>query len=332
MARQATPFTLEHRRQLLDNGYVMVPGLIDPATIASVREELHGVVSAAVRQLQAAGRIADAFATEDFDHQLARIALRDLALAREVIARIHGDKGEGGHMGPAIFQLLSHPRLLDAIEAVVGPEIIGSSVYRIRPKAPGLDRGAVPWHQDSGYLLSHCDRELIITCWIPLVDATVENGCLYVLPDAHRRGILPHHSGGNANYLVILDEDLPADIQPVPVPVPRGGVLFMTNLMPHASFVNRSDHMRWSIDLRYQSASVPNNIGKLPGNIDPDGPKVEIACYPPEADFVLRSPSRPEKVIRTWEQLKALRDEYFAHRHELQSFGGRWTPVPGGRR
>lgn len=331
MPSLSASITPAQRTQLLDHGYLVVPELIDLATIDAVRHELHAVVSAIVNDLRAAGRIPNAFAHEDFDHQLARIARQDMALAREVIARVHGDKGEGGHMGPAIFQLLSHPRLLNAIEAIVGPEIIGSSVYRIRPKAPGLDKGAVPWHQDSGYLLSHCDKELIVTCWIPLVDATIDNGCLYVLPDAHKRGILTHHTGGPAGYLVIQDEDLPADLQPIPVPVPKGGVLMMTNLTPHASFLNQSDHMRWSIDLRYQGAGAPHNVDKLPGDIDPAGPAVEIACYPPEADFVLRSPSRPEKEVRTWEQLKAVRDEYFEHRHELKSFGGRWKPVTAAR-
>ena len=316
------------RQQLLDEGYVAVPALIDDATIEAVREEIHEVVSAIARDLHVEGKLPSAYSEAGFDRQLAEIGAYDMDLAIELINRIHGDKGEGGHMGPAIFDLLSHPRLLEAIESLVGPEIIGSSVYRIRPKAPGYEKGAVPWHQDSGYLLGHCDKELIITCWIPLIDADVENGCLYVIPGAHRRGILRHHGGGPSGYLVILDEDLPDDLRQVAVPVPRGGVLFMTNLTPHSSYQNRTDHVRWSIDLRYQNATVPDNVDKLPGDIDPDGPEVEIACFPPEADFVLRSPANPDREIRNWKQLKALRDDYFAHRSELGKFPGRWKPAP----
>ena len=55
-----------------------------------------------------------------------------------------------------------------------------------RPKLPKLGRGDVPWHQDSGYVAAHCDKQLIITCWIPLVDATPENGCVQILPRTHR--------------------------------------------------------------------------------------------------------------------------------------------------
>ena len=43
-----------------------------------------------------------------------------------------------------------------------------------------------------------------------------------------------------------------------------GSVLFMTNLTPHASFENNTDIVRWSVDLRYQDAEIPNNMTKTP--------------------------------------------------------------------
>jgi phytanoyl-CoA hydroxylase len=176
--------------------------------------------------------------------------------------------------------------------------------------------------------MGHCDRELIITCWIPLIDADVENGCLYVIPDAHKGGILEHYLGGPSGYLVIQDEDLPETAAPIPVPVPKGGVLIMTNLTPHSSYMNNADHVRWSIDLRYQGAGAPNNVDKLPADIDPDGPEVEIACYPPEADFVLRSPSHPESEVGDWKHLKKIRDDYFAGHKDLRVGGHRWKCRP----
>ncbi len=312
-------------RQLRDRGYLLVPDLIDEATIEAVRSELHEIVDDVARRLHAEGKLPEAYSDAGFDRQLAKIAQHDLDAAREVIALIKGGQGAGELVGPATYDLLTHPRLLDAVESIVGPEIIGSSVYRLRPKAPGLQSGAVPWHQDSGYLLSHCDDQLIVTCWIPLIDATLENGCLHVIPDAHKGGILRHHTGGPSGFLVVLDDDLPEDLEPIAIPVPKGGVLFLTNLTPHASYLNNSDHMRWSLDLRYQSPDVPHNIDKHPSDIDPDGPEIEIACYPPEADFILRSPSHPEREVRSWKKLKKIRDEYFARRSELRVHMRRWS-------
>ena len=171
-------------------------------------------------------------------------------------------KGGGGFKGQAMLDFLRHPPLVSCIESLVGPEIVGSSVYRVRPKAPGYTRGAVPWHQDSGYFLSHCDKSLIVTCWIPLVDATIDNGCI-VLPKSHHNGVVRHYTGGQGDYLEIAQEDLPART-PVAVEMGAGSVLFMTNLTPHASFENKTDIVRWSVDLRYQDPEVPHNIDERP--------------------------------------------------------------------
>jgi len=304
----------EQFAQFDDLGYVMVPDVFDPGDLDPLRDEIAGLVDVHARELIDEGKLDPEwrFADESFETQLARITAADVDAGREVMARIKG-KGGGGHCGPAMFDVIRHEKLLNAIEDFIGPEIVGSSVYRIRPKVPKISDGVVPWHQDSGYLLKHCDTYLIVTCWIPLVPATAENGCLQVLPGVHRNGIIRHFKGGNAGFLVIVNDDLPDDVEPVTVEVPLGGVLFMTNLTPHQSIPNTTGGVRWSIDLRYQSASLPNNIGIEPEElaaIVADDPEVEIACYPPEADFVIRSPSHPEREIRTVEQFSGLRARY----------------------
>ena len=68
---------------------------------------------------------------------------------------------DGQLSGPAFFNLICHPKLLDIAEQLCGPELIGSSVYRLRPKVPDHKRSPVPWHQDSGILrtvLRRCTR------------------------------------------------------------------------------------------------------------------------------------------------------------------------------
>jgi len=77
----------------------------------------------------------------------------------------------------------------------------------------------------------------------------------------------------------------------------------MTNRTPHCSTPNYSDHIRWSLDLRYQSADVPSNVGLWPATLDAEGKadasfyeKGNVACYPPEADFLVHSRRTPELV------------------------------------
>ena len=108
--------------------------------------------------------------------------------------------------GRGIFGLLTNPKLLDVAGSLVGPEIIGSSAYRLRPKVPGFAHGVVPWHQDSGYFEDYCDASLIVTVWIPFVDATPERGCLRVMPGVHRGEVFAHRRHDLGKYLVIEEE------------------------------------------------------------------------------------------------------------------------------
>jgi ectoine hydroxylase-related dioxygenase (phytanoyl-CoA dioxygenase family) len=179
----------------------------------------------------------------------------------------------------------------------------------------------VPWHQDSAYFEPYCDQSLVLTVWLPLVDANAENGCLWVIPRAHHGEVIPHHRSSN-DYLEIGETDLPPG-EAICAEVPKGGVLLLTNRTPHASFENRSDHVRWSMDLRYQSAALPTNarINRLEGEVvGTDEGEVPVACYPPEADFLVRSRTRPEQVIQTAEAFAELRTQ-----HQGRPVSNRWN-------
>lgn len=286
-------------------GYLMVPDVFTPMDLMPLREELSEVVDITAKLLKEENKLSDTYENLPFERRLAAIWRE----SEEILYPILG-KGGGGYSGRELFYLITNQKLLRYIEGFVGEEIVGSSVYRIRPKIPFMDRGIVPWHQDSGYFESHCDDDLIVTVWLPLVDATPENGCLQVLPRAHKQGVLRHWTNGPNGYLVIKDGDLPLVSNPETVPVPLGGALFMSNLTPHCSTENTSDVVRWSLDLRYQNAKVPNNVGEAPENFNRNRSTSEIACYPPEADFVVQSRTDPEKVTSTPSAFDKLRQSY----------------------
>ncbi len=286
-------------------GYLMVPDVFNPVDLTPLREELNSVVDVTANRLKKENKLSDLYEDLPFEQRLASIWRE----CEEILHPILGSGG-GGYSGKELFSLITNQKLLRYIEGFVGEEIVGSSVYRIRPKIPFMDRGVVPWHQDSGYFESHCDDDLIVTVWLPLVDATPENGCLQVLPKVHKKGVLRHWTNGPNGYLVIDDGDLPSLSKTETVPVPLGGVLFMSNLTPHCSTANTSDVVRWSLDLRYQNGKVPNNVGEAPENFNRDRPTSEIACYPPEADFVVQSRKEPEKVTSTPHAFDKLRQSY----------------------
>ena len=298
------PLTPQQVQFFHEEGYIIVPDVFDPADLEPLRQELHAEIGKKTRELKSAGKLTDLHDDLDFDHQLAALHRDSKENGETLIRHLEGLRGGGFH-APEMFDLISNPKMLAAVGSLLGTEeIVASSVYRIRPKLPNLGRGVVPWHQDSGYFASHCDNHLIVTCWVPLVDANVENGCMQILPRTHLGKVATHHTGGNAGFLVIKDENLPDDPRKsITAACPRGGVVFMTNRTPHCSTPNYSNHIRWSMDLRYQSATVPNNVGLWPESLDAAGKadeafyeKGNVACYPPEADFLVSSKLTPELV------------------------------------
>lgn len=293
--------TQEQINTFHQEGYLVIPNLFDDADLQPAIDDLSAEIDRQAHELVAAGALSQTYEREGFETRLTRISAETDQVYRSIMA---GKLSLSG-----IFSLLSNPRLLDTIESLVGPEIIASSVYRLRPKMPGLARGVVPWHQDSAFFEPYCDQSLIVTVWIPLVDATPERGCMQVLPRVHHGEVVPHHRPADSasGLLEIVPEHLP-DGQVVTTPVMKGGVLLLTNRTPHRSIENHTDVIRWSMDLRYQSASLPTNYRVETDvtfqTLHDDAP---IACYPPEADFLIRSRQHPEAVVQGWEQFHQLR-------------------------
>ena len=287
--------------------------LLAESDLQPVIDEITGEVTARARPLVAAGKLSSTFVELGFERQLVAINCETDKLLPEI--------SSGALSGQEIFRLICHPKLLDVAESLCGPELIASSVYRLRPKLPGDPRGEVPWHQDSGYFDPYCDKGLILTMWLPLVDATSESGCLYVLPRLHTTSVFSHRPNDDGTYLRIATRDFPRGHMAVAAPVRKGGVLLMTNRTPHASFANRGETVRWSMDLRYQNTALPSNAS-LPQTESGEGAvdhrSIPPACYPPSADFLVRSRERPEEVVNNAEVFHLTRAEHRA-RYQAQT-------------
>lgn len=314
--------SLSHAEQehFHEHGYVVKRDVVPVGDLAPIETALATVIDEQIARLAAAGAIEETFADAPFTRRLALVC----ETYPDKLWDVMGPIFSGRFTGREIFDALTHPALLSCVESLVGPTIIGSSVYRVRPKLPNWDRGEVPWHQDSGYFLPHCDDMLVLTCWVPLIDVDEGNGCLFVIPGSHRDGITRHYTGGHGGYLEIAEEDLPGE-ERVPLPMRKGDVLFLTNLTAHASFVNRTEDVRWSLDLRYQDGVVPNNIGERPEDYTPERDPVTMACHPPEADFVIRDPGNPAREVHDAAVFHEMRERFFAGR--AYSPGRGWTPL-----
>src|SRR5262245_55561190 len=179
-----SPLNSEQLVRFDREGFLVLDPFFADAELQPVIDEITREIDRHARELVEGGELSRPYQAADFEHRLASISAETDRVALAI--------WNGSLAGPAIFDLIRHPRLLDVAEQICGPELIASSVYRLRPKIPRYDYGAVPWHQDSGYTEPYCDRALMLTVWLPLVDATEERGCLWVIPRAHHGAVADH--------------------------------------------------------------------------------------------------------------------------------------------
>ena len=255
-----------------EEGVLVAEGVLTDADISPLIQEYSDWIDRRARVLQAEGKITDLCEQEPFERRAACLVTQSPEITRNMdimFAR-----------GPAVFAFLHNERLLDAVEALIGPEITCNPIQHIRAKPPAAVSGEgagfynVPWHQDAGVTWEEADNSDIVTCWIALTDATVENGCMEVMPNVWKHGYREHQAEGGTT----IRPDLLPDTPPRAVPVGKGGIVFMHRYTPHRSTPNYSSGVRWSIDLRYQPTGQPTG-------------------RPFHPDFVARSRSNPESVL-----------------------------------
>lgn len=283
-------------RAFREEGVLTVEGVLTDADLAPVIAEYAAWIDRRACKLAEEGKITDLHTETPFERRVALF----YAQTPEII------KGMDimSVRGPASFAFLHNARLLDAVESLVGSEITCNPIQHIRAKPPAAVSGEgagfynVPWHQDAGVTWEEADDSDIVTCWIALVDATVENGCMEVMPGAWKQGYLQHQAEGGTT----IRPDLLPTIPPRAAPVRKGGIVFMHRYTPHRSTPNYSDHVRWSLDLRYQPTGEPTG-------------------RPFHPDFIVRSRQDPQSVrtdfeewSRRWEEALATSQGVQAHR------------------
>lgn len=220
--------------------------------------------------------------------------------------------------GKAVFDLLTNPRLLDVAESVLGPEIYSNPVQHARIKPPrhrlpaaatDANVAATLWHQDAAVIEPSGDATNMLTVWLAITDATIENGCLIVVPGSHRGDRTLHCPGKVFQAEIYIPESILAMERVVPLEVKAGGMVLLHKLTEHGSLENNTDDIRWSFDLRYQPVGEPTGREVFPG-------------------FVARSRSNPASELTDaaeWAQLWwGARDRIAAGDVEMR-FGGRWN-------
>jgi hypothetical protein len=232
--------------QFREDGYVIVRGLIEPDVRDAVMTESSALVDVLADGLVAEGKTSSTFDDAPFDKRMMRLYE---GRAHETPTIFRPELHRAG-----FFRLFGHSGLLDHAEEVLGPEVRLYPNYSVRPKLPENERTLVLWHQDAGYTADGADVLRMLNVWTPLVPATRENGCMEIVPGSHRQGVVRHEK--DEYYLRIADDViLPLEERAVAIECDPGDVVLFSNLVFHRGLPNHSDHIRWSLDFRYQDAT-----------------------------------------------------------------------------
>lgn len=215
-------------RFFVENGYLVVPDLMTPAEIEELRRDA---------ALVARG----GYPAEGIEP--APAGLSDEEVMRRVLC-IH----QPHYVSPVMERYVRHPKICGILSQIVGAHLpwwdgsVKCMQSMLFVKPPGFQGQA--WHQDEIYIPTR-DRSLC-GAWIAMDDATVENGCLWVLPGSHRTGFLyPQRKHENPDEFDFAPESYGFDESAeVPVEVKTGALVYFNGYLLHRSHKNRGSVFR----------------------------------------------------------------------------------------
>ena len=241
--------TEDQRNSWNEGGYILIPNFVDENFCDDMNLELAEIISKLIPEGSA------------FSHAYAgdgHIAIREMkpspeakTIADEIskVFRIHSR---------GLFnEFINNEGLLNILEDIIGPDI-DCFLSQFILKNPGA--WGQPWHQDSSYF--PFDREPQVAAWLATSEATLENGCLVVLPGSHKESLHEHlpddREGSNYGYTEIKDHDFSKEI---PLLLNKGDLLLFHSFLMHKSYDNKSNAKRSA--MVYHFAETGTNFGEL---------------------------------------------------------------------
>jgi phytanoyl-CoA hydroxylase len=256
MAISAGPMTAAEQKAHYDEyGYITYPEMLDHAEV--------DILQAALAELleEAAGVPDDVEVTEKFSFTRSSTGERHVRRIFDPVAR-----------HPAFLDLVQNPRILDAVENLIGPDIqLHHTKLNLKPPASGNAR--FEWHQDYPFF-PHTNYDLVAVA-VHIDESTEENGCLRVIPGSHKLGPLEHRfSADGAFSSQIRDQSvIPDESRWVNATSPAGGVEMHHCNMLHSSTANRGTRPRSAVIIQYRAA---DNVQLSPSSSDRPGSGMQV--------------------------------------------------------
>lgn len=233
--------TPEQKQQFQDEGYFILERVAPEEHLECLRRNCQQFINEADAEMEAA--------------KVDRIGLNSRG-RRYFASRCYEKKPE---LGSFIFSEL----MADICRATLGDEAyLFWDQYVV--KGPDKDT-AFSWHQDSGFV--HMECPMYITCWVPLDDATLENGTVYLLPYSSIgiRTLVRHLKDPGTNDMVGYFGKEPG----LPAVVPAGSIVVFSSYVFHRSGPNLTTQQRRVFLPQYATGPIRDLSGKQFGQAVP---------------------------------------------------------------
>lgn len=302
--------TKKQLEQFDQDGFLVIENLLSQDEIQAMWDEYTVALDAAANDMLAQGKIENLYADLPFDERYVALSAENptifeyLNISMPFIdERYMAGQRANVHTGEQVFNLIKHPNILDVVESLIGPELYSNPIQHIRMKLPKKDLskwnkthsyfGRTLWHQDQAAVTKDAVDNDMITVWVAMTDALVENSCLVAMAGSHKKGFEKHCPGKTTNFDNCIPGRLLGDEEgqkrPTLLPVKAGGAVIMTKTTEHAATPNKTNKLRWSFDLRFNKVGQPTGRAVFPG-------------------FVARSRAHPELEVTDHQAYVALWD------------------------
>ena len=235
-------FTAAMKDRFDDDGFLVVERLFDDAELVGVRQRIDALIADPDSRPEGVG-----FGREG-DTKVETKGTGDIRGASFLV-----------RFDPFFQDFARTPKLLECARGLLGPRV---KVFRDQALFKPPHGQAKPLHQDQSYFLVQPADDLV-TAWIALDEATLENGCMTYVPGSHKHGVFPiaHDPERPVHHIPDTgDLDLP---EAVHCPVPAGSVIFHHGCTLHASADNNTDTWRKALIMHFATSETVSERADL---------------------------------------------------------------------
>lgn len=253
------------------DGYLLLPGAVPRTLLEEGQRLLEPWVDYFIDKWAREGLLEDASGLDqlDFGHRFLEAWRRG--------GKPHFRRSPNRFLiNEGMYRFLRSPVFLDIAEQLLGtPDISVHGIFNGRPQLPDHPETCTPVHQDAqfwqlDYGAPEPDierRTHVVTMWMPLQPVDAASGCLEVISleeVGDRVFDLYDYDFERTGFYGLSPDDLSRH-RLIPIEMVPGDLLAFSQRSPHGSTPNKSDHIRWSIDIRYEATATATVFGRKYG-------------------------------------------------------------------